>query len=97
MAAAAMRRATAVDLFTGLGIAKNKLHPTNAADPCQKTEIIDFTGKTYTAKRLAGWLGFSEADIRPANDLDASLRRTEAYIVVIIGADTKLENEATHP
>jgi polyisoprenyl-teichoic acid--peptidoglycan teichoic acid transferase len=87
----------AVDLFTSLGIAKNKLHPTNADAPYQKTQIITFTGKTYTAKKLAGWLGLSEDDIRPAGDLDASLRSSEADIVVIIGSDVNLENAATQP
>jgi LCP family protein required for cell wall assembly len=87
----------AVELFTSLGIAKSKLYPTNAGAMYRETEIIHFTGKTYTARRLAGWLGLSEDDIRPANELEFGLRTTEADILVIVGSDVNLENAATQP
>jgi polyisoprenyl-teichoic acid--peptidoglycan teichoic acid transferase len=87
----------AVDLFTSLGIARSKLYPANAGATYRETEIIHFTGKTYTARRLAGWLGLSEDDIRPAGELEFGLRTTEADILVIVGTDVNLENAAAQP
>jgi LCP family protein required for cell wall assembly len=87
----------AVELFTSLGIAKSKLYPTTAGAMYRETEIIHFTGKTYTARRLAGWLGLSEDDIRPAGELEFGLRTTDADILVIVGSDVNLDNAATQP
>jgi LCP family protein required for cell wall assembly len=84
----------AVDLLTSLGIPKNKLQPSNAADSYQRTQIIDFTGKSYTAKKVAGRLGLSGDRVRPANDRDVNLRTGEADIVVILGSDVDLAKAA---
>jgi LytR cell envelope-related transcriptional attenuator len=83
----------AVDLLTGLGIPKNQLQPSNAADSYQRTQIIDFTGKSYTAKKVAGRLGLSGDRVRRASDQDVNLRTSEADIV-ILGSDVDLAKAA---
>jgi LCP family protein required for cell wall assembly len=84
----------AVDLLTGLGIPRNQLQPSNAAESYQRTQIIDFTGKSYTAKKVAGRLGLSADHVRRATDKDVNLRTSEADIVVILGSDVDLAKAA---
>jgi len=52
-----------------------------------KTEIVDYTGKTYSSGKLAEWLGVPPTAVRAATPLDADLRTTDADIVVVLGAD----------
>jgi LCP family protein required for cell wall assembly len=54
------------------------------------TEIVDFSGKDYTAQRLAGLLGVQEDRVRPGGPEDAALRTVNgADIVVVLGADAQ--------
>ncbi len=46
----------AADLFTSFGVAPEMILPLEAALPVAETQIIDFTGKPYTAQRISGWL-----------------------------------------
>ena len=87
----------AVDLLTDLGIPRNRLQATNAADSYQRTQIINFTGKSYTSKMVAGQLGLSEDRVRSASDEDAALSPSGADIVVILGSDVDLAKAAGRP
>jgi LCP family protein required for cell wall assembly len=82
----------AAQYLTGLGIAKDHLTATNAAATQNRTEIIDFVGKRYTAERIAGWLGLSKDRVRAATAADSTLRTTNADILVILGTDAKIES-----
>jgi len=80
---------TAVDLLTNLGFPQGSVI---ASDPpaegeVAKTEIVDYTGKTYSSGKLAEWLGVPPTAVRAATPLDADLRTTDADIVVVLGAD----------
>jgi LCP family protein required for cell wall assembly len=82
----------AVEFLSGLGIPTSKMTPTNAAGSnYSRTEIVDFSGKRYTAERIAGWLGIPLDRIRAGTANDADLRKTDADIVVILGTDAQLE------
>ncbi|HLF78434.1 MAG TPA: LCP family protein [Dehalococcoidia bacterium] len=88
----------AVDYLTQLGIPRTSLFPANALDSNHpKSEIIDFSGKPYTADRLAGWLSLPKDRVRKGSDNDAALRTTQADIVVILGQDAKLESAVAAP
>jgi hypothetical protein len=83
----------AVEYFVGLGLPSTQLVAVNSSDTNHsKTEIIEFTGKRYTAERLASWMGIPRDRVRTGSVEDLSLRRSEADIVVILGADAKLES-----
>jgi hypothetical protein len=83
----------AVDYFISLGIPTTSLVAVNATTANHtKTEIIEFTGKRYTAELLARWMGLPRDRVRQATDDDIALRNSEADIVVILGADAKLES-----
>ncbi len=86
----------AVGHLTNQGIVKDNLIATNAAtNDHAKTEIIDFSGKSYTAQRLANWLGVSKDRIRKSADGDGTLRtNTSSDIVVILGSDAHVEAAA---
>ena len=80
---------TAVDLLTNLGFPQGSVI---ASDPpaegeVAKTEIVDYTGKTYSSGKLAEWLGVPPTAVRAATELDADLRTTGADIVVVLGTD----------
>jgi hypothetical protein len=88
----------AADYFVSLGIPADHVSTANALQQSyQKTEIIDFSGKRYTAERLASWLHLSKDRIRKATANDMVLRTSEADIVVILGADAKIENALAAP
>ncbi|HXH23193.1 MAG TPA: LCP family protein [Dehalococcoidia bacterium] len=72
------------------------LTATNAAQPTYtRTEIIDFTGKTYTAGWIASRLDLKKTSVRPATPADAALRTVpNADIVVILGTDAKVDVSA---
>jgi len=85
----------AVEYLVGQGLAKESLIAANAADTGHaKTEIVDFTGKRYTAERLAALLGVPKDRVRSGTNGDATLRTTNADIVVILGADARLDTAA---
>ena len=81
------------DLLANLGFAKASLTNTEPADGSlyDHTEIIDFSGKTYTEQKLAEWLSVSPQRVRAATAADAALRTGAADIVVILGADTNVD------
>lgn len=85
----------AVDLFTSLGMAPEQVVTAGSALAVRETQIIDFSGKSYTAQRIAGWLELPSGRIRSATPEDAALRtQTGTDIVVILGSDVELETTA---
>jgi LCP family protein required for cell wall assembly len=90
--------AKGVEYFTSLGIPHTSLIAVNATTTgVTRTEIIDFSGKQYTAERLAGWMSIPKDRIRHATDTDLLLRKSESDIVVILGSDAKIETGAIAP
>ncbi len=60
------------------------------------TFIVDITGKSYTAKALADWLGLPQARIKAATDPEAQpLLNLSQDIVVVLGADAGLPKSAS--
>jgi len=82
----------AIDFLSSLGIPNGLLVAVNAAEEQSQTQIIDYSGKTYTARRLAAWLNLPEERIRRATPADQALRSSQSDIVIILGADAKLES-----
>jgi LCP family protein required for cell wall assembly len=78
------------------GLSGDDLSATNAAlSTYAKTEIIDFSGKTYTAGWLASRLEIKKTQVRPATPEDAAIRTIpNADIVVILGSDAKIDASA---
>jgi LCP family protein required for cell wall assembly len=89
--------AKVVEYLTGLGIPQGSLYPVNSATIHNRTEIIDFTNKTYTAERIASWLHLPRDRVRQATDQDIALRNSQADIVVYLGPDAKLDNALADP
>ena len=88
----------AADLFTSFGVAPELILPLQAAAPISETQIIDFTGKAYTAQRIAGWLELPAGRIRVATVEDEALRaQSNSDIVVRLGSDAQLDNTAVSP
>lgn len=88
----------AAEYFTSLGIAADHISAVNATTIGNtRTQIIDFTGKVYTAERLANWLSLGKDRVRVATPEDAPLRTTTADIVVILGTDAKIESALASP
>jgi LCP family protein required for cell wall assembly len=83
-------------LNSSLLIPEKSLKAANAADTTHaKTDIIDFTGKRYTAERIAATLGLSKDRVRAPTDADATARTAaQADILVILGNDAKVEPSA---
>jgi hypothetical protein len=82
----------AVECLVQLGIPQASLVAVNASGSHDRTEIIDFTGKRYTAERIAGWLSVPKNRVRQGTEADQLLRNSEADIVVILGPDAKVES-----
>jgi LCP family protein required for cell wall assembly len=82
----------AVEYLTQLGIPQASLVAVNASGAYDRTEIIDFGGKRYTAERIAGWLSVPKNRVRQGTEADQLLRNSEADIVVILGPDAKVES-----
>ena len=81
-----------LSLFTSFGVAPELILPLESALPVSETQIIDFTGKIYTAQRIAGWLELPAGRIRVATPEDDALRtQTGSDIVVILGEDADLD------
>ena len=86
-----------IDFLDLRGFAAISLTAANTVDGRirPQTEIIDFSGKSYTVERLAAVLGVSEGLIRPAQPEDSSLRTTgDADILIILGSDTQEQDLA---
>ncbi|HEU0073686.1 MAG TPA: LCP family protein [Dehalococcoidia bacterium] len=82
----------AVDLFTSLGVDPERLLGLETSLAVNETQIIDFTGKAFTAQRISGWLDLPAGRIRTATPEDAALRtQAGSDIVVILGADAELD------
>lgn len=82
----------AVHLLANLGLPQGSLIASAApeGDTVARTEIVDYTGKSYTAGKLAEWLGVPSDAVRAATALDASLRTTDADIVVLLGTNARV-------
>jgi LCP family protein required for cell wall assembly len=79
--------------LSSIGVSDPLMKVTNAADSVhQKTEIIDYSGKSYTAEKIATVLGISsKTAVRRAAATDAGLRTTNSDILVILGNDAKVD------
>jgi LCP family protein required for cell wall assembly len=89
--------ARVVEYLTGLGIPQGSLYPVNSATTHNRTEIIDFSNKTYTAERIASWLHLPRDRVRQATDQDIALRNSQADIVVYLGPDAKVDSALADP
>jgi LCP family protein required for cell wall assembly len=87
----------ALDLFASLGIPQSSLTVEKASSPTSTTQVINFSGKDYTASRLAGALNLPASSVRPGTAADESLRTNNADIVVVLGADAKLDTALSAP
>ena len=78
------------------GLSEKDLTAANAGDATHtKTEIVDYTGKTYTASWLALRLGIDRKQVRTATAADGPLRtNAQSDIVVILGTDAKIDSSA---
>jgi hypothetical protein len=93
------RATKAVDYLVSLGLPASNLVAINAAQTgVVKTEIVDFGGKPYTAERIADWLGLPRDRVRkPAVGEEGLRSATTSDIVIILGADAKLESAVAQP
>jgi hypothetical protein len=81
------------DYLISLGLPQsNVMASDRASAPVAATEIIVFTGKQYTAERIAGWLGISTENIRAATLADEALRTTSSDILILISDDAEIED-----
>jgi LCP family protein required for cell wall assembly len=82
-----------VDYLVNLGLPRSSLVTSNAPEQIvgQPSAILDYTGKRYTAQRLAEWLGLPVDRVRSATAGDAALKsNSEADIVLIVGTDVDI-------
>jgi len=82
-----------VDYLVNLGLPRSSLVTSNAPEQAvgQPSAILDYTGKRYTADKLAEWLGLASDRVRSAGAGDAALRsNSEADIVLIVGTDVDI-------
>lgn len=86
------RASKAIEYLASLGIPNNSLLAVNAAAAQAQTQIIDYTGKQYTAGLIATLLSVPKDRVRRATEADAALRQSQSDIVVILGSDAKLES-----
>jgi LCP family protein required for cell wall assembly len=89
--------AKVVDYLVGLGIPQSSLYPVNSTTIHNRTEIIDFANKPYTAERIASWLHLPRDRVRQATDQDIALRNSQADIVVYLGPDAKVDSALADP
>jgi LCP family protein required for cell wall assembly len=83
-----------VDYLVNLGLPRSSLVTSNAGeqDLGQPSVIVDYTGKRYTAEKLAEWLGLPSDSVRSAGADDAALKTNDqADIVLIVGTDVNLD------
>ncbi len=82
-----------VDYLAGQGFPEADLTVSNASDGLyhEQTLIYDLTGKTYTAERLAEWLGLPQERVQEVGGSVVSPAPTSvADIVVVLGADAQV-------
>ena len=63
--------------------------------PERLTEIVDYSGKDYTTRKLVDWLGIDEDRVRAATPQDEELKNGDVDIVVIVGSDTEIDRLTT--
>jgi LCP family protein required for cell wall assembly len=83
-----------VDYLVNLGLPRSSLVTSNAPeqDLGQPSMILDYSGKRYTAKRLAEWLGLPADRVRSAGPEDVALKTSsEADIVLVVGTDIEVD------
>ena len=83
-----------VDYLVNLGLPRSSLVTSNAPEQeiGSASAIIDYTGKRYTADRLAEWLGLPAHSVRTASAGDAALKsNSKADIVLIVGTDVDIQ------
>jgi len=84
-----------MDYLTKQGFPEADVVVANSTDEVdhQQTLIYDLAGKTYTAKKLAAWLGLPSSRVREVRAEDVTLTppaESAADIVVVLGADTRI-------
>jgi LCP family protein required for cell wall assembly len=83
-----------VDYLVNLGLPRSSLVTSNAPeqDLGQPSAILDYTGKRYTAEKLAEWLGLPRESVRSAGPEDVALKTSsQADIVLVVGTDIELD------
>jgi polyisoprenyl-teichoic acid--peptidoglycan teichoic acid transferase len=83
-----------VDYLVNLGLPRSSLVTSNAPEQeiGSASAIIDYTGKRYTADKLAEWLGLPAQSVRSASAGDAALKsNSKADIVLIVGTDVDIQ------
>jgi LCP family protein required for cell wall assembly len=78
--------------LVSLGLPQSNVVASEGAVPVTGTEIVVFTGKHYTAERIAGWLGISTEKIRVATLADEALRSTASDILILVSDDVEVED-----
>jgi hypothetical protein len=78
--------------LVSLGLPQSNVVASEGAVPVTGTEIVVFTGKHYTAERIAGWLGISTEKIRVATLADEALRTTPSDILILVSDDVEVED-----
>jgi len=87
-----------VDYLVNLGLPRSSLVTSNAPeqDLGQPSVILDYTGKRYTAEKLAEWLDLPPERVRSAGPEDVALKTSsQADIVLVVGTDVELDRPAT--
>jgi len=82
-----------IDYLVSLGLPRSALVISNAPeeDLGLPSAIVDFTGKRYTADKLAEWLGLPAGSVRSADSGDAALKsNSKADIVLMVGTDVDI-------
>ncbi len=84
--------AKAVGLLVNLGFPQGSVVESKAPPngTVANTEVVDYTGKIYSAGKIAEWLGLPATAVRDSTPLDADLLTTNADIVVLLGDDANL-------
>jgi hypothetical protein len=83
-----------VDYLVNLGLPRSSLVTSNAPEQGagSASAIIDYTGKSYTADKLAEWLHLPAHSVRSAGPSDAALRsNSKADIVLVVGTDVDIQ------
>ncbi len=87
----------AIDLLVNLGFPQGTVvgEPPPPTGYLEKTEIVDYTGKSISTSRIAEWLGVPGSAVRKATTQDTDLNLGGADIVVLLGADANVTGLAT--
>jgi len=84
--------ASTLQFLANLGFPKASLLTSVPPDGSiyDETVIIDYSGKQYTAQKIAAWLELPPESVRVATAADSGYRTTDANIVILLGADAKI-------